>query len=83
MKTKKIVIIGCVLVVSVVNVISTIKMTSPVTELFSIENVESSASTRASNEDARNQYCQNPKGAVGCVNDAQNRECTYSIFCIK
>lgn len=83
MKTKKIVIIGCVLIISIVNVITAIKMTSPVTELFSLENVESSASTRASYENARNQYCTNPKGAVGCVDDIQHRECTFSIFCIK
>ena len=83
MKTKKILILGCVLVISIINVISAIKMTSPVTELFSLEHVESTASTRSSYEDARNQYCEKPKGQVGCVNDAQNRECTYSIFCIK
>ena len=34
-------------------------------------------------ENARNQFCEKPKGEKGCVEDTQNRTCTYTIFCIK
>lgn len=83
MKKGKIILFIVVLMFSIVNIVSTVKMTSSVNELLSLDYVESLASTESSYKNARNQYCKNPKGAVGCVDDVQGRTCTYTIFCIE
>lgn len=85
MNIKGLALIVVVIVFAITNVWSVMRLNSANGTNLSIADVECLANGEnpSGYKDARNQFCEKPKGEKGCVDDTQGRTCTYTIFCIK
>lgn len=74
-----------VVLLTVANVVGAVVLNSNGNLVMPCDNSENSGDTELIKpyENARNQFCEKPKGEKGCVDDSQGRTCTYTIFCLK
>lgn len=79
------IVVVIVFAMTITNVWSVMRLNSTSETNFSLADVECLANGEDSSgyKNARNQFCEKPKGEKGCVDDTQERTCTYTIFCIK
>lgn len=74
-----------VVLLTVANVVGAVVLNSNGNLVMPCDNSKNSGDTELIKpyENARNQFCEKPKGEKGCVDDSQGRTCTYTIFCLK